>query len=348
MDMTIKMLPILQAGALSSQGLESPWLIHSLWTRAAVGIIGGAPKCCKSWFGLDMAVSVSSATPCLGRFPVECPGPALIFLAEDALASVRARIEALCTHRGLLIDKLDLYVITIPALRLDLHDDQARLEATLAALKPRLLVLDPLVRLHRRDENSAADIAALLGFVRELQRTYDAAIALVHHAGKKHHAQPGQALRGSSDLHAFGDSNAYLARRNGRLILTLEHRSAKSPEPIELILESRPDNSATHLEIAPGSHTVPDASLAQHTLAFLQGIRQPLTRTAIRRHLKVNNQKLGHALDNLAQKQLITKTPQGWLAVSGCEAQHPPAPQNVCQPLDAELRQQTLPLKHQP
>ena len=46
-----------------------------------------------------------------------------------------------------------------------------------------------------------------------MQRTYHTAIALVHHASKKHRAQPGQALRGSSDLHAFGDSNAYLARR---------------------------------------------------------------------------------------------------------------------------------------
>lgn len=348
MDMTEKMLPILRAHALSAQGPERQWLIHSVWARAAVGIIGGAPKCCKSWLGLDMAVSVASATPCLGRFPVECPGPALIFLAEDALVSVRARIEALCAQRGLAIDELDLYVITTPALRLDLHYDQVRLEATLATLKPRLLILDPLVRLHRRDENSAADIAALLGFVREMQRSYDVAIALVHHAGKKHHAQPGQALRGSSDLHAFGDSNAYLARRNGRLILSLEHRSAKSPEPVELRLASRSDGSQTHLEIAADNHAVPDVSLAEHTLAFLQNLRQPLTRTAIRRRLKVNNQKLGEALDSLARDRLIARTPQGWTAVSGCHPNQQSALQQTCQTRSAKLRQQHLPFDQQP
>ena len=41
----------------------------------------------------------------------------------------------------------------------------------------------------------------LLGFLREIQRTCELSIALVHHAGKKHHGRAGQSLRGSSDLH---------------------------------------------------------------------------------------------------------------------------------------------------
>ncbi|MCP4694269.1 MAG: AAA family ATPase [Desulfobacterales bacterium] len=70
----------------------------------------GAPKCCKSWLGLDMAVSVASGTSCLGRFPVEKTGPTLVFLAEDAIESVRTRIEALCKQRKIDIDRLDLFV----------------------------------------------------------------------------------------------------------------------------------------------------------------------------------------------------------------------------------------------
>ena len=204
-------LPVSRAGELAVQGEDERWLIRSLWGYGAVGIIGGAPKCGKSWLGLDMALSVASATPCLGHFPVEAPGPSLVFLAEDALPAVRARIAALCAHRGLAIEQLGLFVITEPALRLDLERDQQRLRATLASLRPRLLLLDPLVRLHRLDENSAADISRLLGFLRELQRTYELAVVLVHHASKRQRAQPGQGLRGSSDLHAFGDSNACLS-----------------------------------------------------------------------------------------------------------------------------------------
>jgi len=310
-------LPVEKAYRLEKQQAEQKWLIKSVWARAAVGIIGGAPKCCKSWFGLDIAVSVASGTPCLDRFAVENKGPVLVFLAEDAICTVRSRIDAICDHRRLDIQELDLYAITAPALRLDLSEDQNRLKSTLEDLRPRLLLLDPLVRMHRLDENSASDISKLLGFLRELQRSYDCAIVLVHHASKKHHAQPGQALRGSSDLHAFGDSNAYLARRKKRLVLTLEHRSAKPPDPLELELISHPDGSRTHLQIVSTDKANEDQPLSHRVLRVLNHSPQPMTRTSIRDQLKANNERVGHAIAELDQKGLVMRTKNGWVSLSG-------------------------------
>jgi hypothetical protein len=257
-----------------------------------------------------MAVSVASATPCLGRFAVKQPGPVLIFMAEDACPAVRARILALCKKRHLDIAQLDLYEITASMLRLDLAGDQQRLNATLAHLKPRLLLLDPLVRLHRLDENSAADISKLLGFIRQMQRDHHTAIALVHHAGKKHRAQPGQGLRGSSDLHAFGDSNVYMARHDKRIVLSVEHRTAGSMDPVRLELISCPDDGTAYLQIVadPG----PSVPLSDRVLSLLHQAAGPLTRTAIREHLRINNQRLGHTLKDLKNQSRILKTPSGW------------------------------------
>jgi hypothetical protein len=313
MALTKEILPVRRANELDIHQKEQAWLIESMWAYAAVGIIGGPPKCCKSWLGLDMALSVASGSPCLGQFPVKRPGPSMIFLAEDGLPVVRARIEALCAHRKIPIESLDLYVITASSLRLDLTRDQQRLNATLAAFKPRLLLLDPLVRLHRLDENSATDISSLLGFVREMQRAYDTAIVLVHHLSKKHHAQPGQALRGSSDLHAFGDSNAYLLRRKDRIILTLEHRAAKPPDPIALELVSLIDDSATHLEIASPTKIPTGLSLNKSILDLLLRVGKPMTRTTLRTHLKCNNQRLGQTLLDLDKQGLIRRTSSGWV-----------------------------------
>lgn len=310
-------LPIQRVDLIEKQQSGQAWLIQSVWARAGVGIIGGAPKCCKSWFGLDMALSVASGTACLNRFQVKDKGPVLVFLAEDALCTVRSRIEALCENRKLDIMHLDLYVITARALRLDLSTDQSKLKSTLEDLRPRLLLLDPLVRLHRLDENSASDISKLLGFVRELQRSYDCAIALVHHASKKHHAQPGQALRGSSDLHAFGDSNAYLTRRKKTLVLTLEHRSAKPPEPISLELISNSDGSQTHLEIVSADTLDSNLPLSNRVLTLLNHTQSPMTRTSIRNQLKANNQRVGNALDVLNQQGLIMRGKEGWVSLSG-------------------------------
>jgi len=308
-----EILPVSRANDLDIRHPEKAWLIESMWAYGAVGIIGGPPKCCKSWLGLDMALSVASGSPCLDRFAVQRPGPALIFLAEDALPAIRARIEALCTHRQIPIESLDLYVITASSLRLDLTQDQKRLKATVEAFKPRLLLLDPLVRLHRLDENSAADISNLLGFIREMQRSYDTAIVLVHHLSKRHYAQPGQALRGSSDLHAFGDCNAYLVRRNDHILLTLEHRAAKPPDPIALELLSQPDGSAAHLEIASPDNITTDLSLNEQILDLLRHADKPMTRTTIRKHLKCNNQRLGKILLELNKQGLILRTSSWWV-----------------------------------
>ncbi len=308
-------LPVSKANALEIQPIEQAWLIESIWAKSAVGIIGGAPKCCKSWLGLDMAVSVASGTACLGQFPVKQKGPALIFLAEDTIPSVRARIEAICTQRQFNIDDLELYVITASALRLDLDRDQKSLKNTLAALQPQLLLLDPLVRLHRLDENSAADISNLLGFVREMQRTYNTSVVLVHHASKKKRAQPGQALRGSSDLHAFGDSNAYLSRRNNRITLTLEHRAAKPPEPFEMELMSRSDGSATHLKIVSPVNGSTTTSLEEKILVLLKHSDKPIMGKAMREQLKVNNQRLGKTLEDLNQQGRVIRTSKGWINI---------------------------------
>jgi len=303
------------AKELERQPAGQQWLIDSLWGKSAVGLIGGQPKCCKSWLGLDMAVSVASATPCLGKFQVKSSGPVLVFLAEDGFAAVRNRIEAICSHRRLDINMLDLYAITEQIIRLDLAGDQQRLEATVKALRPKLLVLDPLVRMHSGDENSAADISLLLGFLRQLQRTYDTAIILVHHASKKHRAQPGQALRGSSDLHAFGDSNAYLTRKNDRIVLTLEHRSAKPLDPFDVQLVSNDDGTATHLQLA--SYKQSESILSDRLMPLLTGAEKPLTRTFIREKLKVNNQKLGDTLTDLEVRGDIIRSVKGWsVAVS--------------------------------
>ncbi len=230
-------LPVQRAGQLAAAPCQTPWLVEDLWTDQAVGILGGEPKCCKSFLALDLALAVASATPCLRRFPVRHAGPVLLFPAEDSLAIVRARLDGIAAAAHVALADLPLYVITTTALRLDLPGDQQRLTRTVHALQPVLLVLDPLIRLHQRDENDASQIAPLLGFLRQLQRQFHLAVVLVHHAKKDAAAlRPGQALRGSSELHGWGDSNLYLRRQRDQLTLTVEHRAAPSLDPIPIQL----------------------------------------------------------------------------------------------------------------
>jgi hypothetical protein len=128
------------------------------------------------------------------------------------------------------------------------HEHQQALQATVAGLKPKLLVLDPLVLLHCIGENLVAEVAPLLAYLRTLQRHHSTAVALVHHARKgAAHERGGQALRGSSELHAWGHSNLYLRRNSQHLHLSIEHRAAPSADRLQLAL--RANSLALALEV---------------------------------------------------------------------------------------------------
>jgi hypothetical protein len=148
------------------------------------------------------------------------------------------------------LPQVEIHVITAPTLRLDRELHRAQLREVAQRLRPRLLLLDPLVRLHGIDENNASEVAELLGYLRALQRQLDLSVILVHHTRKNAPAgvASGQALRGSSDLHAFGDSNLYLRRTQERLLLSSEHRAAPASPPVYLQLVAT-NAETTHLEV---------------------------------------------------------------------------------------------------
>lgn len=313
------MFPAVQAGELAIQTEDERWLVRPVWGVNAVGMIAGSAKSYKTWTALELALSVATGLPFLGKFPVEQSGRTLIYLAEDAEPLVRSRLESLCKHCKLDIRKIDLYVITAPVVRLDLAEHQEKLRQTVAHFKPRLLLLDPLVRLHRLDENNASEMSGLLGFLRTLQRSLDVAIVLVHHVSKRARAQQGQAMRGTSDLHAWTDCAAYLTWQNKQLHLTLEHRAAKPPPPVVIELVSGPDGDAAHLEIqgAVADYDPPkQPSLASGLLNIIRNSAKPISRTELRGRLKVNNEKLGALLTTLQEQGRIRRTPQGWVSTS--------------------------------
>src|SRR6202049_4469559 len=166
----MSLLPVEPAYRLAQRAEEHRWLVTGLWSEQAVGIVGGEPKCCKSFLALDLAVAVAAGVPCLRRFAVPRAGRVLLFAAEDALHIVRRRLEGISEAAGVALVNLDIQVITAPTVRLDLDADRRNLAETVARLRPRLLILDPFVRLHRIDENASGEGAALLAFLRAVAR----------------------------------------------------------------------------------------------------------------------------------------------------------------------------------
>jgi AAA domain len=313
-------LPVVRVGEIAQPENGLRWLVEGLWGASSVGVIGGAPKCAKTWLGLDLALSVATGTPCLGRYAVPEPGPVLVYLAEDALLMVRQRLEGMARHRGLDLAEVEIHVITAPVLRLDRDPDRTRLRETTQRLRPRLLLLDPLVRLHGIDENHAGEVAELLAYFRCLQRQFNLSVVLVHHTRKNATAgvAAGQGLRGSSDIHAFGDSNLYLRRTRDQLVLSSEHRAAPASPSVHLELVAS-DAQTTYLEVigaledssTPLTSDGKRRSLEQRVLDLL-GQGATVTRAKLRDCLGVKNERLGAVLESLERAGRLCRTPAGW------------------------------------
>src|SRR6201998_435149 len=104
-------LPVQPAWRLAACPAQQRWLVEGLWSEEAVGIIGGEPKCCKSFLALDLAVAVAAGIPCLRRFAVPRAGRVLLYAAEDALHIVRRRLDGICAAAGVALADLDIQVI---------------------------------------------------------------------------------------------------------------------------------------------------------------------------------------------------------------------------------------------
>ena len=329
-------LPVQRASQLECNGPQTQWLVEQLWTDQAVGILGGEPKCCKSFLALDMAVSVASGAAALRQFPVRRSGPVLLFPAEDSLAIVRQRLEGIAAAAQVSFDSLPVQVITAPSLRLDTATDRERLSHTVQQLRPVLLILDPLIRLHRVDENDATQIAALLSYLRELQRQFQLAVMLVHHARKDSNgSRPGQALRGSSELHGWGDSNLYMRRKGSQLTLSTEHRAAPSRDHIPLQLaQSGPVLALKVME--QSSVQPPDAppTPTQRVRQALAQLREPIAVQQLQKLCGIRTATLCSALAELSTTGEVVHDARGYQLLPGRQAGKLPLP--VSHPIDPQ------------
>lgn len=308
-------LDVVQAAALKSQD-GTRWLVASLWSSQAVGILGGAPKCGKTWLALEVAISVATGQKVLGRFSTGAAGPVLLFAAEDAEGALKERLEHLASLKGCRLEQIPIHVIRERALRLDTANDRLRLSQTIKRLAPKLLILDPFVRLHRLDENSSQEVSGILDYLRQLQRTFSLSVMVIHHMRKASGQQQGLQLRGSGDFYAWLDSALYLRRKHGTLQLSVEHRSAPAPDPLDLELIAS-DGGVPHLALKDASDlsqepTSPSEQLQEDVLTALRKHATPVKHQQLRKILGVRSQRLVETLRALEANAKVERTPAGW------------------------------------
>jgi hypothetical protein len=140
----------------------------------------------------------------------------------------------------------------------------------------------------------------------------------VHHArkgGAKMRA--GQALRGSSEFHAWGDSNLYLRRHGEQLTLSVEHRAAAAITAVSIHLTVDGNTVALaaieRAAAAPPVAITTPTTLADKIMAQLANAATPLTGAVLRKLCHIRNATLTTVLTELVAAGRVRKDPTGYV-----------------------------------
>lgn len=217
--------------------LVDAYLVKGLLSSGAMSVIYGPSNSGKTFFALDLAYHIAIGAPWRGRRVVQA---SVLYLAAEGGTGVLNRISALKRRHGV----CDV-PMAVKRAGMDLLHDQADLQhiAELSAQvkarnpqAPLLIVIDTLSRIMvGGDENSAADMTALIRNVDGIRELTGAHIVLVHHTGK----DTAKGARGHSSLRAATDTEIEVANDNGaRAAMVTKQRDYQGGETFAFNLES--------------------------------------------------------------------------------------------------------------
>ena len=199
--------------------------------------VGGEPKVGKSLLVANLALSLAAGSDRLG-FPVPAPRRVLVCQFELPVPQFVSRLATMRRTMGNAADQ-NLFVDTRATGNL-LSAPQG-LQHFLAAARAavaEIIILDPLYSTHDQDENDTRAMAALCQSLLRLREASRAALIVVHHVRKSiGRYEIGSAFRGSSALHAVGDSYVLLTRPSPQfntVELRFQFRYA-APQPPRLL-----------------------------------------------------------------------------------------------------------------
>ena len=201
------------AQLLQEQKPTPPGLIEpGLLPQQGILFVGGEPKVGKSLLVANLALGLAAGIPSAG-FAIPAPRRVLVCQFELPLEQFVSRLSLMRPRFATAADQR-LWVDTRAAGHL-LSAPQGlnHFLAAARAAAAEVIVLDPLYSAHDQDENDTRAMAALCQSLLRLRDASRAALIVVHHVRKSiGREEIGSAFRGSSALHAVGDSYMLLRR----------------------------------------------------------------------------------------------------------------------------------------
>jgi hypothetical protein len=277
--------------------------------------VGGEPKVGKSLLVANLALSLAAGVGRLG-FPIPGPRRVLVCQFELPVAQFVSRLAVMRRALGATADERLLVDTRASGHLLSAAPGLGHFLEAAKAAAAEVIVLDPLYSAHDQDENDTRAMASLCQSLLRLRDASRAALVVVHHVRKsigRH--EIGSAFRGSSALHAVGDSYVLLTRPSPQLAtveLRFQFRYA-APQPPRL-LELNPQTLwFSSVASSSGTAAAPRRKVVREdiTQAFAQA-GNPARYTDLRGQIM----QLTECSKRTAQVAITEACRQGWIIPS--------------------------------
>jgi hypothetical protein len=241
-----------------------------------IWFVGGEPKVGKSLLVANLALALAAGSNRIG-FPVPTPRRVLVCQFELPLPQFVNRLLIMRRNLGPAADHHLLVDTRATGHLLSAPQGLNHFVVAARAAAAEVIVLDPLYSTHDQDENDTRAMAALCQALLRLRDATHAALIVVHHIRKSiTREEIGSAFRGSSALHAVGDTYMLLTRPSPQLpTLELRFQFRYSPPQPPRLLKLDPQSlwfsSAGAVAIAPKLRHKVDATDVTQVLSTRGG-----------------------------------------------------------------------------
>jgi len=202
---------------------QAPIIDNGVLLKNTILTVFGAPKARKSFFAMNCGIAIACGEDFCG-FSIPKPEKVLFCSGEGGYFPNRDRLKVIAKDV-----KVDFYnnfaIAQTNYLPLNHDDNLQSFTKLIEKLKPRVVLLDPLVKFHNMDENSASLMGEIFGKLRELMEIYELSLIIPHHTGKV----KSRGGRGSSVIHGEYDSAITLDRKGNDYTLRFDMRHVETP-----------------------------------------------------------------------------------------------------------------------
>jgi hypothetical protein len=206
---------------------EPEYLIDPVLIEGTVSVLGAYTGTGKSIVALSIIKSILTGEALWEKYRVNKTGPVLLIDEETPQGFLRERTQKMGFTQG-----LPLYLLHFQDVRLDRDDFFNALMEKVEEVRPILVVIDSLIRVHRLKEDDAVAMSLVVGRLRKIANSGTTLLVIHHH--KKGEGPLSQKLRGSSDIPGGVDIEYALLPVNDYLVFKSVKTRTQPLTPIKL------------------------------------------------------------------------------------------------------------------